>query len=207
MNTEIIHLEEKQVNQATETLVNAFDKDPLLQYFLPQEISKREKISYKISKINLRYAQLSGHIYTTPEIKGIAAWIPPNQYPLNFLKILQLGFYQIPFQLGFSKLKKLLSVFSTFEKYHKQDMNQPHWYLLVLGVSEAYQSQGIGSLLMKPILERADKENLPCYLETTTEQAVRFYQRNGFEIIRNEEEPVRFWTMKREAIGERGKKG
>lgn len=207
MNAQVIRLEEKQVNQATETLVDAFSKDPLLQYFLPQEISKREKISYKISEINLRYAQLSGHIYTTPKIKGIAAWIPPNQYPLNFLKILQLGFYQIPFQLGFSKFKKLLSVFSTFEKYHKQDMNQPHWYLLALGVSEAYQSQGVGSLLIKPILERADKENLPCYLETSTEKAVRFYQRNEFEIIRNEEEPVKFWTMKREAIGERGKSG
>jgi len=69
-----------------------------------------------------------------------------------------------------------------------------------LGVSSAYQSQGIGSLLIKPILERADKENLPCYLETTTEQAVRFYQRNGFEILRAEEKPVKFWTMKREPM-------
>lgn len=198
MNAQIIRLEENLVNQATETLVDAFSKDPLLQYILPQEVSQREKVARKFSEINIRYAQSLNHIYTTPEIKGIAAWIPPNQYPLNFLKMLQLGLYKMPFQLGLGRFIKLLSLFSMFEKYHKQDMNQPHWYLLALGVSSAYQSQGIGSLLIKPILERADKENLPCYLETTTEQAVRFYQRNGFEIIRAEEKPVKFWTMKRE---------
>ncbi|MEM6753640.1 MAG: GNAT family N-acetyltransferase [Cyanobacteria bacterium P01_C01_bin.38] len=198
MNTKIIRLEETQITKATETLVDAFSKDPLLQYILPQAIDKREKVCREFSEINLRYAQPFNHIYTTPEIKGIAAWIPPGKYPLNFFKLLQLGFYKIPFQIGFGNFKKLLSVFSLFEKYHKQDMNQPHWYLLVLGVSSDYQSQGIGSLLIQPILERADKENLPCYLETSTEKAVRFYQRNGFEIIRTGEEPVRFWTMKRE---------
>lgn len=207
MSAQIINLEEKQINQATETLVNAFDKDPILNYLLSHTQGKKDEISRILWSVNLRYAQKYNQIYTTPEMKGIAAWIPPNQYPLNFLKILQLGFYKIPFQLGFGKFQKLLSVFSTFEKYHKQDMNQPHWYLLALGVSEAYQSQGIGSLLIKPILERADKDNLPCYLETSTEKAVCFYQKNGFEIIRNEEEPVKFWTMKREAIGERGERG
>ncbi|MEL7240849.1 MAG: GNAT family N-acetyltransferase [Cyanobacteria bacterium J06573_2] len=198
MDAQIINLEENLINQATETLVDAFSKDPLLQYILPQELSQKKKISRKFLEINLRYAQPLNHIYTTPEIKGIAAWIPPGKYPLNFLKMLQLGLYQMPFQLGLGRFVKLLSLFSMFEKYHKQDMNQPHWYLLALGVSSDYQSQGIGSLLIKPILERADKENLPCYLETTTEPAVRFYQRNGFEILRTEKEPVKFWTMKRE---------
>lgn len=197
MNTEIIRLEEKQINQATETFVDAFSKDPLLQYIIPQD-SNKDKLSRKFSEINLRYAQPLNHTYTTPEIKGIAAWIPPDKYPLNFFKLLQLGFYKIPLQLGFRKTRKLLFVFSLFEKYHKQDMNQPHWYLLALGVSATCQSQGIGSLLIQPILERADRENLPCYLETSTERAVHFYQRNGFEILRTGEKPVKFWTMKRE---------
>jgi len=198
MNTKIIRLEKTQINQATETLVDAFSKDPLIEFIYPPESGKREKFSHDFSKINLRYAQPLNYTYTTPEFKGIAAWIPPDKYPLNFLKLLQLGFYRIPLQLGLGKTRKLLYLFSMFEKYHKQDMNQPHWYLMALGVSETYQGQGIGNLLIQPILERADKEGLPCYLETSTERAVRFYQRNGFEILRTEEQPVKFWTMKRE---------
>ena len=199
MNTQVIVLEEKQISQATEILVNAFSQDPLLEYIFPPESSQKEKISHRFSEINLRYAQAFNHIYTTSDIKGIAAWIPPNKYPLNFLKMLQLGFYKIPFQLGFERTKKLLYLFSKLEKYHKQDMHQPHWYLLALGVSSAYQSQGIGSLLIQPILKQADEQNLPCYLETTTKRAVNFYQRNGFEIIITEEIPVKFWTMKRDS--------
>ena len=77
-------------------------------------------------------------------------------------------------------------------------MSVPHWYLLGLGVSPLYQGLGVGGSLIQPILERADKEGLPCYLETDTDGAVRFYQRHGFEIIRTGEQPVKFWTMKRE---------
>ncbi|BAY85211.1 acetyltransferase, GNAT family protein [Calothrix parasitica NIES-267] len=200
MNTKIIRLEETKINQATEILVDAFSKDPIFDYILPETISKRDKVSSNLWESTLRYSQQLKHVYTTPEIKGIAAWIPPGKYPLNLLEILQSGFYKIPFLLGLKGLKKFLPLFTLFDKYHEQDMHQPHWYLFALGVSSAYQSQGIGKLLIQPILERADKENLPCYLETSTEKAVRFYQRNGFEILRTEEEAVKFWTMKREAI-------
>ena len=88
MNTQVIVLGEKQISQATEILVNAFSQDPLLEYIFPPESSQKEKISHRFSEINLRYAQAFNHIYTTSDIKGIAAWIPPNKYPLNFLKML-----------------------------------------------------------------------------------------------------------------------
>ncbi|MBV6622867.1 MAG: GNAT family N-acetyltransferase [Rivularia sp. (in: Bacteria)] len=197
MNTEILVLEEKQIHQATETLVNAFSKDPIIEYILPEADNRKDKVSHNLWEATLRYAQPFNHIYTTPEIKGIAAWIPPGKYPLNLLQILQAGFYKTPFLLGLKALKKFLPIFTLFDKYHEQDMHQPHWYLFALGVSSACQSQGIGKSLIQPILERADEQNLPCYLETSTEKAVRFYQKNGFKILRAEEQPVKFWTMKR----------
>ncbi|MGB6299641.1 MAG: GNAT family N-acetyltransferase [Rivularia sp. (in: cyanobacteria)] len=206
MSAKIINLEEKLINQATETLVNAFGEDPIFNYLLSHTKDKKDQASRILWSVTLRYAQKYNQIYTTPEMKGIAAWIPPGEYPINFVRILQSGLYKVPFLIGFAGLKKSLPLFSLFEKYHKQDMHKPHWYLFALGVSEAYQSQGIGSLLIHPILKKADKENLPCYLETSTEKAVRFYQRNGFEIIRNEEEPVRFWTMIREPLTKGGDK-
>ncbi|MEM7555478.1 MAG: GNAT family N-acetyltransferase [Cyanobacteria bacterium P01_A01_bin.84] len=198
MNIEIIRLEETQIKQATETLVDAFGKDPIFEYILPQANSKKHGISRNLWEATLRYSQPLNHIYTTPEIKGIAAWIPPGKYPLNFLQILQAGFYKVPFLLGFIGLKKFLPLFILFDKYHDQDMHQQHWYLFALGVSETSQGEGIGSLLIQPILKKADEEGLPCYLETSTEKAVHFYQKNGFKILRIAEKPVKFWTMKRE---------
>ena len=200
MNTEIIRLEETQINQATETFIDAFSKDPMFDYLLPQADNKKEKISRTFWKATLRYSQPLNHVYTTPEIKGVAAWIPPGNFPLKLFRLLQLGLYKIPFQVGFKRLRKFGYLFSLLEKYHELDMHQPHWYLLGLAVSSSCQGQGIGGSLIQPILKKADEDGLPCYLETTTEAAVRFYQRHGFQILRVEEEPIKIWTMKREAV-------
>ncbi|MEA5597503.1 GNAT family N-acetyltransferase [Rivularia sp. UHCC 0363] len=198
MTSKIIHLDKTRIYEATETLVAAFRKDPITGYILSHTNSKKDEISRNLWSATLRYAQPYNHIYTTPENKGVAAWIPPSEYPLNFLQILRAGFYKIPFLLGFAGLKNFLSLFTLFDKYHAQDMHQRHWYLFALGVSEAYQGQGIGRLLIQPILKSADEEGLSCYLETSTERAVSFYQKHGFKILRTEEKPVKFWTMKRE---------
>lgn len=53
-------------------------------------------------------------------------------------------------------------------------------YLFMLGISPAYQRQGIGSLLLQPIIKQADKAGLPCYLETSTEGA--FASINGWNL-------------------------
>ena len=79
-------------------------------------------------------------------------------------------------------------------------MKEPHWVLSLIGVSPAYQGQGIGSLLLQPVLEQADKDSFPCYLSTFTEQAACFYQKHGFEILWQGEVckgSPNVWTMKR----------
>ena len=196
MTSEIIRLEKSQIDKASQILAAAFNQDPFFQYVLPQE--GKDKLLYDLWKTTLRYSQAHNSTYTTPELKGIAVWIPPGEFPLNPLRFLLAGLYKLPFQVGLKRMKKF-SLFTLLEEHHKQDMSVPHWYLLGLGVSPECQGQGIGGSLIEPILKQADEQGLPCYLETDTSGAVRFYQRRGFEILRTSEQPVQFWTMKREA--------
>jgi ribosomal protein S18 acetylase RimI-like enzyme len=74
---------------------------------------------------------------------------------------------------------------------------EPHWYLSVLSVSPESQGQGHGSVLIRPGLERADREGLGCWLETQRERNIPFYARFGFELQRRLEiEPgVPLWLM------------
>ena len=69
------------------------------------------------------------------------------------------------------------------EDLHQANVPQAYWYLSMLGVDPAYQNQGVGSSLIQPILEQVDRDNLPCYLETSTAGGVRFYQRHNFEVV------------------------
>ena len=42
------------------------------------------------------------------------------------------------------------------------------------------QGQGIGSMLMRPTLERADSAALPTYIEASSERSAALYERFGF---------------------------
>ncbi|MCU0860504.1 MAG: GNAT family N-acetyltransferase [Thermoplasmata archaeon] len=74
------------------------------------------------------------------------------------------------------------------------------WYLSILGVSPAAQGKGIGSDLLRPTLDEADRAGALCYLETYSPRALRFYGRMGFEVVSSHIEPVtssEYWVMVR----------
>jgi GNAT superfamily N-acetyltransferase len=46
-----------------------------------------------------------------------------------------------------------------------------------------WQSKGHGSALLRALLERADHTGTPTYLEATSPDNRRLYQRHGFQVI------------------------
>ncbi|PIG94300.1 GNAT family N-acetyltransferase [Gloeocapsopsis sp. IPPAS B-1203] len=202
MNTPVVKLKRSQIDAASEVLAQAFNNDPMFRYFALEDEPARLDLINWVAKTILRYSQHYNHIYTTQDdLKGIAVWLPPGKYPLNDLRLLLSGLYRIPPKLRFNRFRQLIALYSKIEEYHQQDLPEKHWYLNMLGVSPAYQSQGVGSLLLQPILKQADQEKLPCYLETSTEKGVRFYQKQGFQVLRSGtflEMNLSYWTLKRE---------
>lgn len=205
MCTEVIYLQRSQIDAASEMFSCAFHNDPAVCDLTPKSEPARTNAIQYICKTLLRYCQPYNHTYKIGDVKGCAAWIPPGRFPLNLFRLLQVGFYQLPFQVGLSQLPRWLEVFE-LDEYHVRDLSQPHWYLMLLGVAPSYQGQGIGSLLLQPVLKQADERGLACYTETSTAAAVRFYQRHGFEIVRavNRITDVSaFWTLKRKPLQSR----
>ncbi len=56
----------------------------------------------------------------------------------------------------------------------------PYWYLGVLATHPDRQREGLASLVIAPILERADVHGVACCLETSTAANRAFYERRGF---------------------------
>ncbi len=59
--------------------------------------------------------------------------------------------------------------------------HDPHWYLNVVATLPSHQSRGLGAAVLQPVLERADAEGVPCYLESTNPRNRTLYYREGFE--------------------------
>lgn len=202
---DVIQLRKAQIANASEIAAKAFEDDPVFCYLTPDDPKLRLQALTWLTSRAIAYCTQYNHTYTTSDLQGIAAWLPPGDFPSNPLQllqmVLQLQLYTLPLNVGWNRLGRWLNFLSATEQIHHQDMgDQPHWYLGVLVVNPVFQGQGVGSRLIQPILQRASDEGLACYVVTFTEQAVRFYQKNGFEILRNQKpapEVSPFWTLKR----------
>ena len=58
--------------------------------------------------------------------------------------------------------------------------HERHWYLNVVSTLPSRQSQGLGGAVLAPVLDDADDNGWPCYLESSNPRNVSLYLRHGF---------------------------
>jgi ribosomal protein S18 acetylase RimI-like enzyme len=74
-----------------------------------------------------------------------------------------------------------------FNEWALHDPLKQHWHLGPIGVLPAYQGKGVGSELLNRFCHEVDACLSPAYLETDTDKNVRFYERFGFEVVKETE--------------------
>ena len=83
-------------------------------------------------------------------------------------------------------LPRTLYALSVMEAHRPQE---PHRYLPIMGVDPGRQGEGFSSALLKPVLDRLDRDGLPAYLEATSTRNRDLYPRLGFAVLEQMELP------------------
>jgi ribosomal protein S18 acetylase RimI-like enzyme len=109
--------------------------------------------------------------------------LPPDGWEVTPERAARAGLDQLPALIGADAVERFDHVLGFLESFHRRDVLSKHWYVMVVGVIPARQEQGFGRALLRPVLDRADAEGLPCYLETAQPENVPFYQKLGFGVI------------------------
>jgi GNAT superfamily N-acetyltransferase len=60
---------------------------------------------------------------------------------------------------------------------------EPCFYLLAMGVEPERQGRGVGGRLLGTVTGRCDEASAPAYLEATSEDNRRLYERHGFATV------------------------
>lgn len=177
-----------------ESLAKAFRDDPVTEWWLPDKSSRMRRVFEEIflKRICLPHDET----YTTEDLAGGALWMPPGEWQLGFADNLRL----LP-HMAAAFARGLPRVMRSLGHMDAKHPHEPHYYLFIVGVEPEWQGKGIGSTLMRPVLDRCDRERLPAYLEATTPRNRELYRRIGFEVAEETRLPgggPPLWRMWRE---------
>jgi GNAT superfamily N-acetyltransferase len=115
-----------------------------------------------------------------PTVLGVAVWLPPGTFPWTpWRKARASGAFLRVLAAAPGSFRTFIRYGANAEHAHP---TEPHWYLVVLGIRPGAQRSGLGSRLMEPALEQADRDGVGCRLETSDRANVPYYQRFGFEV-------------------------
>jgi len=198
----LVRLNKSHAKSAIEVLIRAFRNYLLFQYYFPDEL-KRQKIAPRFLSVPVFIGLQCGEIYaTSPNMEGVAIWIPSDNYRVTFCKLIRSVPLSVIFGLGRYGSFKMRQCGEHLDAVHQRLAPFKHWFLQTIGVDPQFQGKGYASKLLKPMLVRIDEEGLPCYLETLDEKNVPLYEHFGFNVIDKSNVPeadLTNWAMLREA--------
>jgi GNAT superfamily N-acetyltransferase len=206
LDAKVAPLARTQIISAAAVLARAFHDDPLTTFMIPDP-DERARVLPGLYVAAAGLAERFGEGFVTePALLGAALWFPPGRTELGAEEFQAVGAGDLARRLPRGAFGRFATVMAHLDDLRRRDVPRPHWYLSVLGVEPEVQGRGIGGLLIRPILERCDAAGLPAYLETQKQRNVPFYERHGFRVAVEVDEPtsgIRFWTMLREPASER----
>ncbi|MEU7471785.1 GNAT family N-acetyltransferase [Streptomyces sp. NPDC044984] len=175
------------------TLARAFDDDPMMRWFFPDDSSREAALGRYFTTLFTRQYAKHGVCERT---EGAAAfWVPPEGQAKA-----------VPDAETVQELQDILGdrapLFrDAVEAAAGHAPKGSHWYLAVIGADPATRGQGHGAALLRSGLAKADAAGLPVCLESSKPSNLPFYEHFGFTVHEELRLPgggPALWAMRRE---------
>jgi GNAT superfamily N-acetyltransferase len=172
-----------QHQAAADAIVAGHANYPSFRHLFPDP-GRRAEVLRVFFEATVRDAIPFGSVLAAREgerVDATAVWLPPGAFPWTARRKLRAtpAFTRVLLAAP-SSFPAFVRYGSIVERDHRHDAS---WYLVVLSVRPEAQRRGFGSLLVEPVLERADREGVPCRLETSDPANVAYYHRFGFSVV------------------------
>jgi RimJ/RimL family protein N-acetyltransferase len=169
-----------EVKALSAALAQAFVSDPVMNWLLPQPTRRVARRELMFTLELQTYVLPQGGLVSTADdgrggLAGGCIALPPDRWQMpravdgrtavRWLRALGMRF------------QRVIRVQWAMEEDHPAE---PHYYVRWIGVRPELQGKGLGSALMRPTLDRCDSDELPAYLEASSERSAALYERLGF---------------------------
>src|SRR4051794_15898543 len=193
---DVVRLDDPRLPPAGNAPARAFPHDPAPGRAIPDEEGPSQLLPWLFPLGFGVPAAVAGT--TGGLIRRAPRRLPPGPPPMRIAPTLR-ALATTPFKLG-KAMAPFLAYGRAVESLRADVMPDPHWYLAGIGVDPSAQHRGIGAALLQPGLEAAARARLPAVLLTNNEANLQFYERHGFEVVREQATPKagpNAWAMVR----------
>lgn len=158
-----------------EMLTGAFLNNKSVNYIVGRAGDRKQMRA--LMDYSFEICKMFGEVYITEDRQGCALILYPQQKRFA-LRAVWLDLKLILNAVGILNINKALRREAAIKKL------QPRlamMYLWFIGVSPEHQHQGIGTNMMRDIIQISEAKNLPVYLETSTLENISWYSKFGFQ--------------------------
>jgi GNAT superfamily N-acetyltransferase len=166
-----------EVPRVAAALASAFETDPAFGWVLHDAPGRRAVLERGFTVLLDRLWMAQDECYTTADAVGAAVWERPGEWKVPPLVQLRMG--PAVMRAYGRHAPRLMRANLAMESGHPRE---EHYYLPFVGVVPGWQGRGIGAALLRPVLDRCDRDRVPAYLEASSPRNRVLYQRQGFEV-------------------------
>jgi len=195
--SDLYKIQKKDLKNAVNVLNNAFSEESMWK-----EVFNDEDKNRVLTEVMVRFCLKYGNVLATSDnLEGVMA-IAPHDKDMTTLRVIRSGAFFLSMKIA-NEAKKMKVLSNAIEEAKKSLNLDLYLHLLIMGVSQEFQGKGFGGKLVRAIIEKAETEIKPIYLETQKEENVNFYEKYGFsvkkKIILPEPLNLPMWLMVRDA--------
>jgi GNAT superfamily N-acetyltransferase len=196
----LYRVQKGDIMRAGKVLADAFQRDPLWNKICEGE-SDIEKRFHAVFEVPVRYCLKYGEVYAPSEdLEGVIGWVPGKYADMNAWRMICSGALGATRRIGLKVARKMGTLKPIIEDRHEHMAGCTYLYPLVVGVATELQGKGFGRKLIDAAIEKSEREGLPLYLETATEENMKMYEHFGFRLLKRITLPIvdlPMWEMMR----------
>lgn len=158
-------------------LTASFLNNKSVNYIIPQDEIRLYRIQ-ELMAYSFDICSLFGEVMISEDKKACALILYSEQKKTTIKSI----WLNIKLVMNCIGIRNIFKVLGRERKIKSIQPKNRMAYLWFIGVIPAYQHFGLGSRLMKEIIEKCTLDKRPIYLETSTTENLPWYKKFGFEI-------------------------
>ncbi len=174
-------------------LTRSFDANQSVNYIIKQDKKRIKRIS-ALMDYSFEVCYMFGNVFLSNDEKACALVLYPDRKKTTFRSIL-LDAKLIISCVGVKNIRRTLDRETKIKQVQVKDKM---YYLWFIGVNPEYQNTGIGTGLLKEVINDSQVLNRPIYLETSTLKNLPWYESQGFKVYHELDLGYRLFFLNKE---------